>query len=564
MKLRRILQVFLLLAIFVFPVEGNAKTYRVDGEMKSRIKVLFRKTYKPVGSVKELTLQYVRYPDLSRGPNRQKIISEKDTYSMKPKKVTEAKDPYGNTVIRATFRKIPPEGVIHERIVIADLQVNPGLSLESVPYPPKNLEPSLDLYLKPTKLVQSEDSRIQELAQSIIYESKASTYQQVVTAIMNFVVENLRGVVSPPGRDALWALSNLRGNCQGFSHLGSALLRAAGIPARVAVGIATKKPWKYEVPGGYLTLDNAQGLHAWMEVYYPAQGWIPADPQQTQNMISSRLLTQGFGPDASSVVARAEYLGSGTIKRQDYLEVDFLRDDLGLKSLDVASSPQRSLVTNGFLKSRPPKKPPPTAVPRKKPDFAVLREVRQMDKKIIRAEQQQLVRKGFLGFTAKDPMKDDVFSQEMDVYATSEKMYAQKFTVPVDFSLESVALAVCKFGGDDGALWVEVREDRNSKPGMRDFDVASSRPVDISKIKFDSTYPWLVFRGFAGRKTIPLKKGSYWIVLRYQGDAIFNWRCQMGNFYGDGTDTLAGNIKKPAWDEVVNVDLNFKVSGTPR
>jgi hypothetical protein len=99
---------------------------------------------------------------------------------------------------------------------------------------------------------------------------------------------------------------------------------------------------------------------------------------------------------------------------------------------------------------------------------------------------------------------------------------------------------------------------------MGAMDVVSSRAVDIRTLKFDPAYPWTRFGGFAKRESIPLKAGSYWIILRHSGDAIFNWRCQMGNYYGDNEDTRAAEAEGPKWTEVVNVDLNFKVVGSPQ
>lgn len=63
-------------------------------------------------------------------------------------------------------------------------------------------------------------------------------------------------------------LSHRRGVCQDFAHLMLAVCRCAGIPARYVSGyLHTEKP-----PEG----DGA--MHAWVEAYLPAAGWIGVDP----------------------------------------------------------------------------------------------------------------------------------------------------------------------------------------------------------------------------------------------------------------------------------------------
>jgi transglutaminase-like putative cysteine protease len=63
------------------------------------------------------------------------------------------------------------------------------------------------------------------------------------------------------------------GYCQHFAGVMALLLRFNGIPARVAVGFATGEESR---PGVYtVTTNNA---HAWVEAYFPTQGWVAFDP----------------------------------------------------------------------------------------------------------------------------------------------------------------------------------------------------------------------------------------------------------------------------------------------
>ncbi|WP_156756860.1 transglutaminase family protein [Actinokineospora pegani] len=62
------------------------------------------------------------------------------------------------------------------------------------------------------------------------------------------------------------------GFCEQYASAMAILARAAGLPARVAIGYT----------GGYLTGDyrtiTTQDAHAWVEVFFPGSGWVTFDP----------------------------------------------------------------------------------------------------------------------------------------------------------------------------------------------------------------------------------------------------------------------------------------------
>jgi hypothetical protein len=59
------------------------------------------------------------------------------------------------------------------------------------------------------------------------------------------------------------------------------MLRAIGIPARVAVGFY---PGEFDdARGGYLYVQR--NAHAWTEVFFPGYGWIPFEPTSSQPLI---------------------------------------------------------------------------------------------------------------------------------------------------------------------------------------------------------------------------------------------------------------------------------------
>jgi transglutaminase-like putative cysteine protease len=63
------------------------------------------------------------------------------------------------------------------------------------------------------------------------------------------------------------------GFCEQFAAAETVLLRAAGIPARLASGLAVGVPDE-----NGRRVFREKDLHAWVEVFYPGVGWSPSDP----------------------------------------------------------------------------------------------------------------------------------------------------------------------------------------------------------------------------------------------------------------------------------------------
>ncbi|MGY1785781.1 transglutaminase family protein [Geodermatophilus sp. SYSU D00698] len=75
------------------------------------------------------------------------------------------------------------------------------------------------------------------------------------------------------GDDLVDFLQLKQGYCEQYAGAMAAMVRAAGIPARVALGYT---PGRVQPGGGRLvTSDDA---HAWVEVYFDDLGWVPFDP----------------------------------------------------------------------------------------------------------------------------------------------------------------------------------------------------------------------------------------------------------------------------------------------
>jgi len=123
---------------------------------------------------------------------------------------------------------------------------------------------ALAAYLEATPFLQSDDERIQELVRQIVGQEQDGV--EVARRLMEWVYQNLekRPTVSLPS--ALEVLDERAGDCNEHAALMAALARAAGLPARIVVGVV------YAGSGFF--------YHAWNEVWLGR--WISIDPVMAQ------------------------------------------------------------------------------------------------------------------------------------------------------------------------------------------------------------------------------------------------------------------------------------------
>ncbi|MDT7537798.1 MAG: protein-glutamine gamma-glutamyltransferase [Actinomycetota bacterium] len=107
----------------------------------------------------------------------------------------------------------------------------------------------------------------------------AATRFDAVTAVETWLrahaTYTLDSPVPGPGEDAVdrFLFVDRTGFCEQFAAAEAVLLRAAGIPARLATGLGGGVAGK----GGRRVFRD-KDLHAWVEVFYPGIGWSPSDP----------------------------------------------------------------------------------------------------------------------------------------------------------------------------------------------------------------------------------------------------------------------------------------------
>lgn len=111
---------------------------------------------------------------------------------------------------------------------------------------------------------------------------------------------NLQAPLLPEGADAVddFLFVSTQGSCEIFASAMAALLRLAGVPARLVTGYTTGS---YNILTGYYEVRNSDA-HAWVEMYQPGVGWIEFEPTPgfpTPEDLASRPATEWLARDAA-------------------------------------------------------------------------------------------------------------------------------------------------------------------------------------------------------------------------------------------------------------------------
>ncbi len=150
---------------------------------------------------------------------------------------------------------------------------------------PAWVAPYLALYQTGHIASTGRDAEIAALAQSIVRTAGASTPYDQAKAIESWFIDQakkglftymLKPPTAPPGVRPLdyFLFDSKKGFCQDFSTAMNVMLRTLGIPSRqmsgFSQGVLDDKTRQFFV--------NAVEAHSWVEVFFPAYGWIPFEP----------------------------------------------------------------------------------------------------------------------------------------------------------------------------------------------------------------------------------------------------------------------------------------------
>lgn len=144
-----------------------------------------------------------------------------------------------------------------------------------------------------TMLPQQVPQRVLQLGRALVAgaPSRLAAVRAIEAELADRMTYTLDSPVPPPGADAAddVLFVSHSGFCEQFATAEVVLLRAAGIPARMAVGFAGGEPGG----DGFRTVRRSDA-HAWVEVWFPEVGWVTSDPTPAADQ-ATRTWWQAFG-----------------------------------------------------------------------------------------------------------------------------------------------------------------------------------------------------------------------------------------------------------------------------
>jgi len=167
--------------------------------------------------------------------------------------------------------------------------------------------PDLGRYLQPSPFIQVDDPGIRDAVARIVPRDASAIVK--VRQICDWVYTHVQKVAASSVPSAADVLRTLKGDCNEHTYLFVALARAAGVPAKVLLGLA------YSGDGFY--------YHAWPAVYL--DGWHELDPTFGQHAVDAThlALTEGEGPAQLRLLA---VIGRIHVMVEDY-ECSGTRED---------------------------------------------------------------------------------------------------------------------------------------------------------------------------------------------------------------------------------------------
>lgn len=264
--MRRLLIFF---GVVMAAVPAFGENYLLNGGQESQIQYQMMQKIQPSAGIKKLVLSFV-VPESFLSPTYNQKITDLDFNFLPPPSTREDRtDQRGNKVIEVSWKS--PPGPVKTTIRLTAVNSTKLQALQtSAPFPLSDLPQPIKEYLKATDQVPAGAEQIQSKARELT--RAASNEFDAVQTILTWVVDHMHYVLTPQSYDALYSFHSGKGNCQNYSHLAAALMRAVGIPVRIVNGITLKQPYDINLQDSILTMKMAQGRTFLDRSVFPGSG----------------------------------------------------------------------------------------------------------------------------------------------------------------------------------------------------------------------------------------------------------------------------------------------------
>jgi len=330
-------------SVFMISLAASAKTLVLEGNLDGAIAMRQSMEFSVnKGTVSSFSFKFALPATFATKTVSQRVDGLDIALSPEPTNSTVETDRFGNRFQRVSWNNVTQDIRVNLKYT-ANVHTQLTDMASKTAFPLGSLASKESLYLQHTDMVQG-NSEIKSLARQLT--SGAKNEYEAVSAIINWVTDNIKYTFNPPQYDAAYTLSTKSGNCQNFAHLSIALMRSAGIPARIVGGITLKEAWKVPIDAkNSIVQSMGQGGHAWLEVYFPDLGWLPYDPQQSRQFTSSRHIKQTHGLDSRDI--NDTWKGGPYLPAyNELIEGRYTSDDIKLKMKRYASAPRPYILSN--------------------------------------------------------------------------------------------------------------------------------------------------------------------------------------------------------------------------
>lgn len=544
-------------------VPVTAENYTIRGDMGADVLYEMRDTITTGPGIKKTTISFVIPGNFESPTFRQEIRNVDISFKPNPDDQTKREDNRGNRIHRAVWNT--PPGMIDVRMAVTASTTTGLATIETkAPFPLTNAGKENQDYLRATEQVQVDHPRIRELSAELT--KGVATEFDAVQRLISWVVDHVSYVTPPAQYDAVYSLESGKGNCQNYSHLSAALLRAAGIPTRIVNGITLNRPFDVEWQQGVMTFKMGQGRHSWIEVWFPDLGWVPFDPQNTVLFVSNRFIRVEVGVDNNEtkndglLTWMQERNATAKAKLQETLSADFRKDEVQIKGSRETYGPRNLLLTPMVKASFQPleiKLPPPPPVLTEKERVSLRFDTPLVFGNLAFPEDVDFAFPRETSSAGGDSfeMRRSFLVETAEYVTTNLTQYAQVVILQKPVRLEKVGLALHNFGGE-GSLWVDIFSDRDGKPGS---PISASSLVSVADISMRPGYRWVDFD--FSRENTALMPGAYWIALGFSGDPIVNWFYSYGKPVGPVHGTRYKGIFQADWSGALNYEFNYRIIG---
>jgi len=532
-----LLLLFIIILFFISSTFCSGYILQVEGEMDSNVTVYITKRFASVMGTQNLTSKIYLPYSTEIGIYTQVISNMHKTFTPYPTEVQEFTDEFGNKGVELLWSK-------EMRLGQVDFQFNTRVYshfstiTSNAPFP-NTVNPEQKKYLKSTELAPSYDPLINQLGRKLC-ENKTSQLE-VVNAVFLWLDSNIKLSNNPEDMkqyDALTVLKKRSGSEKGIANLTASLFKSMGIPVRVVYGISFQKEFSVNTDKEKYVFNMPNNERFWTEVLFPDVGWVSYDPRGIHFSRTSHLISISKGPDTDYVQDIWNF-GNTEYEIQYEFIYDIISDEVSLTLVGLSSIPEERIVIRPQVEAS-------------LPSIVTFPKFTTPEVSSLKQELSE-------GLTGMVTYNSNI-SPHIDLVATRNLVYAQRFKLFFPLKIKEIKLALIKFG-DEGRIWIDVFNDNEGKPGKRLFRSYSIESLRLRFMMIEN--PWLSFP-FGGKSVTTLPPGYYWFALRSSGTCIFNWFASEGNVIGESMDTRYMNVslKQPNWDNILNADLTFQLIGT--